>query len=182
MTPLLDFGGLQFRYEPFPIGSATPIMPDEEYARLVSHFPKPELFMTVDKLGKKFALSEKYNPIQFRSVVKEQPVWREFHRWIKSPDFLEMVLGALAEREIDLGVTPRVGVRTHIKIPLPEHERRVSNGPAAFFVIHSPVDRSTRGLVCGYTGKCVWCGSSSDWRRVPGNRLRGCRRGIERTR
>jgi hypothetical protein len=114
VTPLLDFRNLQFRYEPFPIGSAAPVMPDEAYARMVEHFPKLELFARLDELGKKFGLSEKYNPAAFRSIVEEEPVWREFHRWIKSHDFLETVLGALAERNIELGVTPRVTLRKYV--------------------------------------------------------------------
>lgn len=113
MKPLLDFQNLNFRYEPFPIGLAAPVMSDADYARLMDHFPKPEMFQRLDELGKKFGLSEKYNGDKYRQFIKVDPFWREFHAWVKSPEFLETVLDALADRHIKLGVTPRLTLRKY---------------------------------------------------------------------
>jgi 2OG-Fe(II) oxygenase superfamily len=114
VSQLLDFEHLRFRYEPFPIGLAAPVMAEQHYQRLLDHFPDPALFARLDELGKKFGFSEKYNGAKYRAFITEDPVWREFHAWIKSPDFIETVLNALAERHIELGVTPRFTFRRYV--------------------------------------------------------------------
>jgi hypothetical protein len=114
VTPLLNFDNLQFRYEPFPIGVAAPVMSDERYARLLDHFPEQHLFARLDELGKKFGLSEKYNGENYHRIVTEDPIWRELRAWIKGPDFVETVLDALAARHISLGVTPRITLRKYV--------------------------------------------------------------------
>src|SRR5262245_23706804 len=114
MTPLLTFEHLRFRYEPFPIGLATPVMDEELYARMLENFPKLELFMGIEDFGRKYALSEKHNPSGYRALVTEVPVWRDFHAWIKTPDFIETVLGSLEARHISLGVTPRITLKKHL--------------------------------------------------------------------
>ncbi len=114
MTPFLTFDHLKFRYEPFPIGLASPVMPDELYNRLLDSFPKPELFAYLEALGHKYALSEKYNPKAYREIVTKNPVWRDVRAWIKSPDFVETVIDALAARHIKLGVTPRLTLRKYL--------------------------------------------------------------------
>ncbi len=111
---MLNFDHLQFRYEPFPIGVAAPVMPDETYRRLLDHFPKPELFARLDELGSKFGLSEKYNPKNYREIITRDPVWRELHAWVKSPEFAETVLDALAARYVKLGATPRLTLRKYL--------------------------------------------------------------------
>ena len=94
---------LNFRYEPFPIGLAKPLMDQSAYQELVDNYPAIEHFHYIPKLGKKYSLSERFNPRGYHSLIKSQPVWREFHRWIKSDAFVAGVLNALKERDLDLG-------------------------------------------------------------------------------
>ena len=94
---------LEFRYEPFPIGLAKPVMEQSIYQELVDSYPPIEYFDYIPKLGKKYSLSERFNRRKYQELIKSQPVWREFHRWIKSDDFVSGVLNALKERDLDLG-------------------------------------------------------------------------------
>jgi 2OG-Fe(II) oxygenase superfamily len=114
MTPLLSFENLQFRYEPFPIGLAAPVMDDDRYRQMLDNFPELQRFTAIEDFGRKYALSEKHNPRYYRALVTENPVWREFYYWIKSPDFIESVLDALEARHIELGVTPRITLKKHL--------------------------------------------------------------------
>jgi len=97
---------LKFRYEPFPIGLAKPVMDQSTYRELVDSYPAIERFHYIPKLGKKYSLSERFNPREYQRLIKSQPVWREFHRWIKSDEFVAGVLNALKEQDLDLGYDP----------------------------------------------------------------------------
>ena len=94
---------LNFRYEPFPIGLAKPLMDPSVYQELVDNYPVVEQFHYIPKLGKKYSLSERFNPRGYKNLIQSQPVWREFHRWIKSDEFVAGVLNALKEHNLDLG-------------------------------------------------------------------------------
>lgn len=119
VTPLLTFSlinpqrimffnydHLQFFYEPFPIGMAKPIMDESTYQEFLDHFPALELFDDYKKIGRpgsKHTLSEKENPRAFNDFVRSDPLWREFHRWIKSDAFVYEVISVLNRHHIDLG-------------------------------------------------------------------------------
>jgi hypothetical protein len=94
---------LSFRYEPFPIGLASPLMEEGIYQDLLESYPPLELFKSMSKIGHKYSLSEKNNQRQYRSLIRSHPRWREFHRWIKSDEFIHGVMTALKEHHIDLG-------------------------------------------------------------------------------
>ncbi|MDF2094360.1 2OG-Fe(II) oxygenase [Aquibaculum arenosum] len=97
---------LEFDYRPYPIGIARPVMAPEVYRQFVDAFPPMELFVGYGDMGTpgvKFTLSEKENPENYQKFVKEHPLWREFYRWVKSDDFIFMVLAALRDRHIDVG-------------------------------------------------------------------------------
>ena len=101
-----DYGQAEFRYTPFPIGIAKPVMPDARYAELVANFPPVELFESFEQMGKKgrkFTLSPKENRKRYDDFVQGNPLWREFHQWIKSRDFVYGALDMLASHRIDLG-------------------------------------------------------------------------------
>ncbi|HET6468620.1 MAG TPA: hypothetical protein VFG43_09610 [Geminicoccaceae bacterium] len=106
---------LSLRYEPFPIGLAKPVMDDATYRRLVEDYPPVELFAYIPKIGKKYSLSEKFNPVKYRSFVDAHPHWRELHRWIKSPEFIQGVLEALEERGVDLGLKADVSAVKQVR-------------------------------------------------------------------
>jgi len=94
---------LRFRYEPYPIGLAKPLMDEGTYQEFVDAYPAKELFTYLAKVGHKYTLSEKFNPRQYEQLIRSVPLWREFHRWIKSDEFVTGVLDALQVHHIDLG-------------------------------------------------------------------------------
>lgn len=98
-----SYDHLEFRYEPFPIGIAKPLMDESVYSQLLDSYPPQELFAYLPKVGHKYSLSEKFNKRQYQDFVRTQPVWREFHRWIKSDAFVSGVMDTLRAHSIDLG-------------------------------------------------------------------------------
>ena len=102
-----SLANLELRYEPFPIGVARPIMDDASYRTYLDGYPPMELFEYIPKVGNKYCLSEKYNAPKYHEWIREHGCWREFHRWVKSPDFVFLVLDELARRSVDLGFKRR---------------------------------------------------------------------------
>ena len=100
---MFSYENLRFRYEPFPIGLAKPVMEDGLYQQLVAAYPTRDMFGDLSKVGYKYSLSEKYNRHQYHDLIRSVPVWNELHRWLKSDDFLRGVLSALDERNLELG-------------------------------------------------------------------------------
>lgn len=101
-----DFDHINFRCRPFPIALARPIMPPDQYAAYVAAYPPLDLFASyaaMGKIGMKFTLSEKENAKHYEQFVQGSPLWREFHRWIKSDAFIYGTLDMLRRHEIDLG-------------------------------------------------------------------------------
>ena len=98
-----SYNNLDFRYEPFPIGLAKPIMDPAQYQQFVDNYPPLELFKYIPKVGKKYSLSERFHSRQYKQFIESSPLWRELHRWIKSDDFIYGVLDALRQRHLDLG-------------------------------------------------------------------------------
>jgi hypothetical protein len=94
---------LRFRYEPFPIGLAKPLVEESSYREMLESYPERELFAYLPEVGHKYSLSEKNNPKEYHETIRARPVWREFHRWLKSDAFIRGVMQALRERHIDLG-------------------------------------------------------------------------------
>ena len=105
-----SYDHLQLRYEPFPIGLAKPLMDPAMYDSLAKAYPPIELFKHIPKVGHKFCLSQKFNPDKYKEFVHSEPIWRDFHAWIKSDDFVYGVLGALKERDVDLGFDGPVSI------------------------------------------------------------------------
>jgi hypothetical protein len=106
----LNFDNLEVRYEPYPIALAAPVIEEGLYGRMLDNFPRPELFAHIEEFGSKYSLSEKFSAEAYRRIVAENPLWREFHAWIKSPDFVEMVLDALKRRHIEVPIDPRASI------------------------------------------------------------------------
>jgi hypothetical protein len=101
-----NYDNLTFRYEPYPIGLAKPLMEPGVYREFLENYPPIERFKYIEKLGHKYSLSEHFTPDAFGKFLRENPLWNDFNRWIKSRDFARGVLGALAERSLDLGLDP----------------------------------------------------------------------------
>jgi hypothetical protein len=118
-APYLDFSALTLRYRPFPIGIAKPIMSEEQYAQFVDAFPAVDLFDDYAYLGNpgaKLTLSEKENPKRYRAFVLSHPLWREFHHWVKSPQFPYYIIRVLAERHVDLGYRHLTPLQRALKV------------------------------------------------------------------
>ena len=70
---LLDCGQAEFRYTPFPIGIAKPVMSEDGYREMVKSFPPVELFESFEQMGKKgrkFTLSAKENRQRYDEFVQ----------------------------------------------------------------------------------------------------------------
>jgi hypothetical protein len=98
-----NYDHLNFLYEPFPIGLAKPLMDKDTYRQFVDNWPDKKLFKSMPQLGNKFSLSQKFNSDEYHEFIKSNPLWRDFHSWIKSDDFVDGVMDALKSKNIDLG-------------------------------------------------------------------------------
>jgi len=101
--PFFSWDHLRLRYEPFPIGLARPVLAPDVYREMVDSFPPLERFATLSKVGDKYSLGEKFGTKEFHGFVRSHPLWREFHAYVKSRDFVSGVLEALRARHVDLG-------------------------------------------------------------------------------
>lgn len=100
---MFSYEHLQFRYEPFPIGLAKPVMDEAMYRELLATYPSPDRFAYLAKVGHKYSLSEKYNGREYEQFIRTHGAWRELHGWIKSDDFIPGVMDALRAHHLDLG-------------------------------------------------------------------------------
>jgi len=103
------YDDLAFKYDPFPIGLAKPLMDDATYRKLVAAYPSLDQFDFLPKLGNKYSLSERFNPKVYHDVIRNDPVWRDFHAWLNGPEFLDGILAALKQHHVDLGYNTRRG-------------------------------------------------------------------------
>jgi hypothetical protein len=116
VTALINFDALQLRYQPFPIGSIRPAFSDQLYNECTAAFPPVELFERIDKVGLKYALSEKYAPKNYHSLIRTTAVWRRLHAWIKSDTFIDAALNALRTRGVNVGYhEPHISALRRIK-------------------------------------------------------------------
>jgi hypothetical protein len=70
---MFSYDHVTFRYDPFPIGLAKPIMAPGLYEQLVGNFPPLEIFESFEELGKKgrkYTLSEKENKKVYLDFVQ----------------------------------------------------------------------------------------------------------------
>jgi hypothetical protein len=101
--PFFTWEHLRLRYEPFPIGLARPVLEPGLYREMVAAFPDQDRFATLAKVGDKLSLGEKFGTKEFHALVAAHPLWREFHGYVKSRDFIAGVLESLRARHVDLG-------------------------------------------------------------------------------
>jgi hypothetical protein len=105
-----NYDNLGFRYEPYPIGLAKPLMEPDLYREFLANYPSSEWFLYIEKLGHKYSLSEHFNPEMFRKYLRSNPLWNDFNKWIKSRDFVRGVVDALSEHSLDVGFNPDMTV------------------------------------------------------------------------
>jgi len=105
---MLQYGKIDFEYEPFPIGLASPALDEKVYRDLVDSFPPIDLFEYKPDKGGKYSLSQVNHPRQYRNFIRNSDPWRAFHHYIKSPEFIAGALQMLEDNGIDLGI-PDIG-------------------------------------------------------------------------
>ncbi|MGB0618256.1 MAG: hypothetical protein ACPGVZ_02210 [Myxococcota bacterium] len=101
---MISLEALRMRYDPFPIGIVRNFIRTELYEDLLDTYPPPEAFIEADNIGRKYTLSEKYNPREYHQWIRTHEAWQSFHDYVKSPDFVVDILDRLLERGIDLGI------------------------------------------------------------------------------
>jgi len=101
------------------------------YQELVDSYPDKELFAYIPKLGKKYSLSERFNPKQYREFIRNSQPWKELHQWIKSDQFIIGVLDALKAQHIELGYDPSMSQGKRLKRLLTNFSRKRSQGNSA---------------------------------------------------
>jgi hypothetical protein len=116
-----NYDNLEFRYSPFPIGLAKPLMDPALYKEMLASYPDKEHFIYKEKLGHKYTLSEHFNPKDFHRFIRTSPVWSDFYRWLKSRDFTRGVLEVLVRNSLDLGYDADMTVGRQLR-------KRITNG------------------------------------------------------
>jgi hypothetical protein len=101
---MLRYDAMAFDYEPFPIGVGRPAFDEATYAALVDSFPPMELFKFKPDKGGKYSLAQFNNGANYRRWIAQSPPWQAFHRFIKSPQFIQGALEMLKRHGIDLGM------------------------------------------------------------------------------
>ncbi len=93
-------------------------MDPSRFAEFVERFPPLDLFRdykSMGKPGKKLTLSEKEDPQTYERFVRGDPLWREFHSYVKSDRFIFSVVDLLARHHIDLGLRQTSAARLRWK-------------------------------------------------------------------
>jgi hypothetical protein len=105
---------LSFRYEPYPIGLATPLFPEDLYRELAAAYPPPDLFER-SRIGVKYVLSDRVRRAAYFRFLRQTPVWNEFYRWVSSNAFIVYVLDTLREYHLDLPYRQRSPVQRYLR-------------------------------------------------------------------
>jgi hypothetical protein len=101
---MLQYDRIEFKYEPYPIGLARPVLDEDFYRALVESFPPIEIFEFKPEKGGKYSLSQVNNARQYRKFIRSSPPWQKFYEYIKSREFIEGALDMLKQHDIDLGL------------------------------------------------------------------------------
>ncbi len=99
---MLSFDKAEFRYEPYPIGVAKEVFAPELYAEMLTAFPDVDLMKRLHGNTDKLSLSEKNHPLRYRQFVQSNPLWRDFHAYVKRRGFIGEILRMLGSKHIDL--------------------------------------------------------------------------------
>ena len=67
---MIRYAEVKFRYDPFPLGVATPVFDEADYRELSSTFPEPELFVPHVGVGRRDSLSFGLNRRGFLSHLR----------------------------------------------------------------------------------------------------------------
>jgi hypothetical protein len=105
---MLNFDQAEFFYDPYPIGRARKVVAPDVYREMLATFPPIELFNHVKKAkDDKYYLNEVKTRDRYLPFIAKTPVWREFHRWVKSAAFVPHVFGMLDRHTVKLGIATK---------------------------------------------------------------------------
>lgn len=93
---------MKMRYEPYPLAVLRPALDKVLYKQLVDAYPASSLFARMPKYDYKLTLSEKFNPENYHRFIEQTPVWKKFHGWLKSEEFIRQTVEFLTRNDIDL--------------------------------------------------------------------------------
>ena len=99
---MLNFSSVKMRYEPYPLAVLRPALEENKYRELIAAYPPVSLFAKMPKYDYKLTLSEKFNPELYHRFIATTPVWKTFHDWLKSDDFILQTVDFLRRNHIDL--------------------------------------------------------------------------------
>lgn len=105
---MLSFKNASFDYEPYPICYVADVLDKNIYAEMCANYPPFDKFLYKPNWGKKYSLAEMNNPKFYKQFIASHPVWRDFHSYIKAPEFIKSVLAFLASKNIDLGLDQHI--------------------------------------------------------------------------
>ena len=105
---------LSFRYEPYPIGLASPVFEADLYRELVASYPSDELFER-SRIGVKYVLSDRVHRAAYFRFLRSAPAWNEFHRWVTSDAFINHLLKKLGEHSLRLPYRQRSRVQRYLR-------------------------------------------------------------------
>lgn len=131
----------EFDYEPYPICYLHDVLDADLYASMVEQYPSLDLFQYMPNLGHKYSLSEFNNPEKYHAFIKRSQVWKDFHDYVKSDEFIERTLEFLKSQNVDLDVRRRkiVSKTAGTKTSLMSRVRRRTELSARFeFSMMSP--------------------------------------------
>lgn len=100
---MLQFDKARFEYDPYPVCYTDEVFEPSVYQQLVAQYPDKELFEYKPELGNKYSLSEVNNPEKYAAFIRSNPLWAQFHAYIKSDAFIHNTLAYLKTQNIDLG-------------------------------------------------------------------------------
>ena len=101
---MIQYQNMQFDYEPYPIGLATPAFTPDLYRAMVESWPPLDLFEYKADKGDKYSLSQVNNGWKYRRYVKSTAPWCELHRFIRSGAFIYGAVEMVKRHGIDLGL------------------------------------------------------------------------------
>lgn len=102
---MLNFDQAEFFYEPYPIGRARNVVAPDTYREMLKSFPPLELFNHYQKKkDDKYYLNEVKTRDRYLDWIGRHPVWKEFHRWLKSDAFAPYVFAMLKKHNLDLAI------------------------------------------------------------------------------
>lgn len=105
---------LSFRYEPYPMGLATPLFPDDLYRELVATYPPVDQFER-SRIGVKYVLSDRAHRAAYFRFLRNTPVWNGFYRWVTSDAFITHLLDTLGEHDLKLPYRQRPPAQRYLR-------------------------------------------------------------------